>query len=75
MSGWVRIADKLPPVAARLDEKCIVNGKEIPPLNRSVEVIVFNGKAVFGGVIEWFDNEIPHRGETHWQPLPPPPTE
>lgn len=75
MSNWIKCSDRLPPVETRLDDKCVVNGKEIPPLNRSAELVVFNGKAVYGGVIEWFDDEMPHRGETHWQPLPTHPTE
>lgn len=76
MSGWIKCSDRLPPLAERLEAPCEVGGRVIPPLNRSVEVIVFSNGGVFSASVEWFDcEEAPTSNITHWMPLPAPPTE
>lgn len=76
MSGWIAIKDRLPPLGERLDAPCEVDGRSIPPLNRSIEVIVLSNGGVFSTTVEWFDGEeTPTSNITHWMPLPAPPTE
>ncbi|VVM37242.1 hypothetical protein PS631_00093 [Pseudomonas fluorescens] len=76
MSGWIKCSDRLPPLAERLEAPCAVGERVIPPLNRSVEVIVFSNGGVFSTTVEWFDGEeTPTSSITHWMPLPAPPTE
>ncbi|MCY1389117.1 hypothetical protein D9M71_39070 [compost metagenome] len=73
MSEWIKCSDRLPEVASRLSQPCNINGREIPALNRSVEVITFDGHRVWGRRMEWFDEMKPLSGVTHWMPLPEPP--
>ena len=76
MSEWISVKDRLPPLGERLDAPCEVSGRTIPPLNRSVEVIVYSNGGVFSAAVEWFDGEErPTSDITHWMPLPSPPTE
>ncbi|HDY5976198.1 TPA: DUF551 domain-containing protein [Pseudomonas aeruginosa] len=74
MSEWISVKDRLPDVAVRFDKPCALEGKELPPLNRSHQVIVFDGYAVRAIHIEWFDGGEPINGITHWKPLPDAPT-
>ena len=73
MSEWIKCSERLPILGQRLSDKLVVEGREIPALNISVEVITFNGERVSSNNINWFDDLHPHAGVTHWMPLPQPP--
>lgn len=69
-AGWIRVEDELPPIRKILSESCELQGREIPTLYRSAEVICFDGKRVSCQILEWFHGKMPLSGITHWMPLP-----
>lgn len=71
---WISVETRLPEIKKVLSEKCILEGREVPTLYRSGEVIKFDGKRVSAGIMEWFHGKLPLNGVTHWLPLPSPPT-
>lgn len=73
MAEWIKCSDRLPEVAKRLDQPCSIDGAAVPALNRSIEVITFDGVQVWSRRLEWFDGMKPLSGVTHWMPLPEPP--
>ncbi|WP_160286346.1 DUF551 domain-containing protein [Pseudomonas knackmussii] len=75
MSEWISVKDRLPPIRRALSDPCQLEGKEIPTLYRSGEVICWDGKRVSGSIVEWFHGQLPLSGITHWMPLPTPPAE
>lgn len=70
---WVEVSEQLPQIKQILSEKCTLEGRELPTLYRSGEVIWYDGKRVSAGVVEWFHGKSPLSGVTHWMPLPPAP--
>lgn len=71
--GWIPIIERLPQIKQVLSEKCTLEGRDIPTLYRSGEVLTFDGKRVSAGIVEWFHAKSPLSGVTHWMPLPPAP--
>lgn len=71
--GWIPIIERLPQIKQVLSEKCTLEGRDIPTLYRSGEVIWYDGKRVSAGIVEWFHGKSPLSGVTHWSPLPPAP--
>ena len=72
-SPWVPVTERLPQIKQILSEKCTLEGRELPTLYRSGEVIWYDGKRVSAGIVEWFHGKSPLSGVTHWIPLPPAP--
>ena len=72
-SPWVAVSERLPQTKQILSEKCTLEGRELPTLYRSGEVIWYDGKRVSAGIVEWFHGKSPLSGVTHWMPLPPAP--
>jgi len=72
-SPWVAVSERLPQIKQVLSEKCTLEGRDIPTLYRSGEVLTFDGKRVSAGIVEWFHGKSPLSGVTHWMPLPPAP--
>lgn len=72
-SPWVAVSERLPEIKQVLLEKCTLEGRDIPTLYRSGEVLTFDGKRVSAGIVEWFHAKSPLSGVTHWMPLPPAP--
>lgn len=70
---WVAVTERLPQIKQVLSEKCTLEGRDIPTLYRSGEVLTFDGKRVSAGIVEWFHAKSPLSGVTHWMPLPPAP--
>lgn len=75
MSEWIKCEQQLPPIRKILSEPCQIDGREVPHLYRSGEVIVWDGKNVSGCIVEWFHGKQPLSGITHWMPLPAPPSD
>ena len=71
---WIACSERLPQIKSILSEPCELEGKAIPTLYRSGEVVTFNGKRVTAGIVEWFHGQLPVGGITHWAPLPAAPT-
>ena len=69
-SPWVAVTERLPQIKQVLSEKCTLEGRDIPTLYRSGEVLTFDGKRVSAGIVEWFHAKSPLSGVTHWMPLP-----
>lgn len=69
-SQWVAVSERLPQIKQVLSEKCTLEGRDIPTLYRSGEVLTFDGKRVSAGIVEWFHAKSPLSGVTHWMPLP-----
>ena len=72
-SPWVAVSERLPQIRQILSEKCTLEGRGLPTLYRSGEVIWYDGKRVSAGIVEWFHGKSPLSGVTHWMPLPPAP--
>lgn len=72
-SPWVAVTERLPQIKQILSEKCTLEGRDIPTLYRSGEVLTFDGKRVSAGIVEWFHAKSPLSGVTHWMLLPPAP--
>lgn len=66
---WVPVSERLPDVYKRFNAPLTVGGQEIPPLNTSAPLIIFDGRRVTVGTVDWFDDCKPH-AVTHWMPLP-----
>lgn len=73
MIEWISIDERLPPIRKILAGPCVLEGREIPILYRSAEVICFDGKNVSSQIMEWFHGGKPLSGITHWMPMPEPP--
>jgi len=73
--GWISVEDRLPPVRQILSDSCVLEGKEIPALYRSTDVICWDGKRVGCQIVEWFHAKMPIGGVTHWMPLPAAPAQ
>ena len=79
VSEWLPIESSLPEVKVTDASKCILAGREVPPLTSSEWVLVAlrNGKIGLDhltgleGLGVWWDNYRNH--VTHWMPLPQPP--
>lgn len=71
---WISVETQLPEIKKVLSEKCILEGRDVPTLYRSGEVITFDGKRVSAGIMEWFHGHLPLNAVTHWLPLPAAPT-
>ncbi len=65
---WINVKDSFPPINKVLDSPLSIYGKDVPPLNVSIRVLLFMRGEVSAGSVEWFDHGWVNA--THWMPLP-----